>query len=170
MQIWQQAVAFATRQHRDQMRGDGRTPYIAHPVRVALTVLTLFQYDDPEVIAAALLHDVLEKTGATGDELAAQFGSRVAMMVAKLSKDPRWPRDEAEQAYLEQLRAADWKTRLVKLADVYDNLCDAGSDRARRQKKAEQALVLAVENEPPMRLAREILTKAIAEDAMARES
>ena len=170
MQIWQQAVAFAARQHREQMRGDGRTPYIAHPVRVALTILTLFQNDDPEVIAAALLHDVLEKTGATCDELAAQFGSRVAMMVAKLSKDSRWPHEEAEQTYFEQLRAADWQTRLVKLADVYDNLCDAGADRARRRKKAEQSLVLAVENEPPMRLAREILTKAIAEAPTASES
>jgi (p)ppGpp synthase/HD superfamily hydrolase len=170
MQIWQQAVSSAARQHRAQMRGDGRTPYIAHPVRVALTILTLFQYDDPEVVAAALLHDVLEKSGATRDELTAQFGPHVAMMVAKLSKDPRWPHDEAEQAYFGQLRAADWKTRLVKLADVYDNLCDAGSDRARRRKKAEQALVLAVESEPPMLLAREILTKAIAEAPMASES
>src|SRR6185436_16064940 len=74
MQIWQQAVAFAARQHRAQMRGDGRTPYLAHPVRVALTIAMLFKCDDPDVIAAALLHDVLEKTGATYDELAAQFG------------------------------------------------------------------------------------------------
>ena len=72
--IWQEAVAFAARQHRDQVRGDGRTPFIAHPVRVALTILTLFQYDDPEVIAAALLHDVLEKSGATRDELDSPVG------------------------------------------------------------------------------------------------
>ena len=170
MQIWQQAVAFAARQHRAQMRGDGRTPYIAHPVRVALTIAMLFKCDDPEVIAAALLHDVLEKTGATRDELTAQFGPRAAMMVSKLSKNPGLPHDEADHAYFEQLRAADWKTRLVKLADVYDNLCDAGPDRARRRKKAEQALVLAVESEPPMRLAREILQRAIAEAPMANES
>jgi len=168
MHIWQQAVAFAARQHRAQMRGDSRTPYIAHPMRVALTIAMLFKCDDSEAIVAALLHDVLEKTGATCDELAAQFGPHVAMMVAKLSKDPLLPHGEADHAYFEQLRAADWKTRLVKLADVYDNLCDAGSDRARRREKAEQALVLAVESEPPMRLAREILKKAIAEDGDGR--
>ena len=160
--VWQQAAAFAARQHRDQTRSDSETPYISHPVRVALTILTLFQCDDPEVTAAALLHDVLEKTGATYDELAKQFDPRVATMVAKLSKDHRLPGEEADKAYFEQLRAADWKTRLIKLADVYDNLCDAGAERARRKKKAEEALTLAVESEPSMLLARQFLTEAIA--------
>jgi guanosine-3',5'-bis(diphosphate) 3'-pyrophosphohydrolase len=160
--VWQQATAFAACQHRDQTRVDGETPYIAHPMRVALTILTLFQCDDPDVTAAALLHDVLEKTGATYDELAKQFGPRVATMVAKLSKDHRLPREKADKAYFEQLRAADWKTRLIKLADVYDNLCDAGAERDKRKKKAEQALALAIESEPPMLLARRILTGAIA--------
>ena len=168
--VWQRAVAFAARQHRDQTRDDGKTPYVAHPVRVALTILTLFQCDDPEVTAAALLHDVLEKTDATYDDLAEQFGARVAAMVAKLSKDHRLPREQAEQAYFEQLRAADWKTRLIKLADVYDNLCDGGSKRAQRTKKAEEALALAVESEPPILLARGILTEAIAAATAASES
>ena len=159
---WQQAVAFAARQHRDQFRSDGSTPYVAHPARVALTILTLFQCDDPEVTAAALLHDVLEKTGATYDELAKHFGPRIATMVAKLSKDHRLSDEEADKAYFEQLRAADWKTRLIKLADVYDNLCDAGKERDKRRHKAGQALALAIENEPPMLLARRILTDAIA--------
>jgi len=114
------------------------------------------------VTAAALLHDVLEKTGATYDELEEQFGPRVATMVARLSKDHRLPPEEADKAYFEQLRAADWKTRLIKLADVYDNLCDAGTERDKRKKKAEQALALAIEGEPPMVLARRILTEAIA--------
>jgi (p)ppGpp synthase/HD superfamily hydrolase len=117
----------------------------------------LFQCDDPEVTAAALLHDVLEKTDPTYEDLAGQFGSRVATMVAKLSKDNRLPGEEVDKAYFEQLRAADWKTRLIKLADVYDNLCDAGSERDKRKHTAEQALALAVESEPPR-----ILTEAIA--------
>ena len=161
--VWQQATAFAACQHRDQTRADGETPYIAHPARVALTILTLFQCDDPDVTAAALLHDVLEKTGATYDELEEQFGPRVATMVSRLSKDHRLPPEEADKAYFEQLRAADWKTRLIKLADVYDNLCDAEkTERDKRKKKAEQALALAIEGEPPMVLARRILTEAIA--------
>ena len=122
--MWRQAVAFAARQHRDQIRGDDGTPYIAHPMRVALIILMEFQCDDPEVTAAAVLHDVLEKTGATYDELEKQFGPRVATMVAKLSKDRRLPGEAADKAYLGQLRAADWKTRLIKLADVYYGMAD----------------------------------------------
>ena len=113
-------------------------------------------------LTSALLHDVLEKTGATYDELAEQFGPRVATMVAKLSKDHRLPDEESDKAYFEQLRAADWKTRLIKLADVYDNLCDAGSERDKRKRKAGEALTLAVESEPPMLLARRILSESIA--------
>lgn len=159
---WQQAVAFAARKHRHQTRGDKDTPFVAHPIRVALTILTLFQYDDPEVTAAALLHDVLEKTDATYDDVAEQFGSRVATMVAKLTKDHRLPREEADKVYFEQLRAADWKTRLIKLADAYDNLCDASSDLDKRKRTADHALTLAVENEPSLLLARQILAETIA--------
>lgn len=83
-------------------------------------------------------------------------------MVAKLSKDHRLPDEESDKAYFEQLRAADWKTRLIKLADVYDNLYDAGSERDKRKRKAGEALTLAVESEPPMLLARRILSESIA--------
>jgi (p)ppGpp synthase/HD superfamily hydrolase len=161
--LWQEAVSFAARHHCHQLRPDGITPYVAHPVRIALTILTLFQCDDAEVTAAALLHDVLEKTGATYDELATEFGTRVADMVSALSKDHRLPGEAAERAYLVQLQAADWKTRLIKLADVFDNLSDATpDDLPRRKKKARQALTLAAEPEPPLVLARQLLTEALA--------
>ena len=56
----------------------------------------------------------------------------------------------------------DWKTRLIKLADAYDNLCDSGTaERDKRKRSAERALTLAVESEPPMLLARQILEDAI---------
>lgn len=157
---WQRAVAFAARRHAGQCGPDGETPYVAHSVRVALTILSLFQCDDAEITAAALLHDVIEKTDTTYDEIAAEFGPRIAGMVGVLSRDNRLPAEEADKTYLAQLLAADWKTRLIKLADVYDHLTHAG-DHAKRKKKAEQALTLATDTEPPIVLARRLLEAAI---------
>lgn len=158
---WQKAAAFAATHHGHRLSADG-TPYFAHPVRVALAVLALFRCDDAEVVAAALLHDVIEKAGVTYDDIAGEFGVRVAGMVAALSKDYRLPSPEAAKQFHAQLGAADWKIRLIKLADVYDNLCNAGPARAGRRRKAQKALTLAVGSEPPIVLARQVLMAAIA--------
>ncbi len=122
--LWQRAASFAARAHRSQVRKDGATPYVAHPFRVALTVRHVFGCDDPVALAAALLHDVIEDCDIDYDDLAGRFGAPVADCVAALSKDPRLPEPEREPAYDEQIRRADWRAKLIKLADVYDNTCD----------------------------------------------
>ncbi|MBA2226200.1 MAG: HD domain-containing protein [Gemmataceae bacterium] len=119
------AVSFAARAHRHQLRKDGRTPYVAHPLRVALIVRHLLGCGDEEVLAAAVLHDCLEDTDTDYDDLAAAFGEQVARWVAALSKDCRLPEEQREEAYCRQLRAADWQVHLLKLADMYDNLTDS---------------------------------------------
>jgi guanosine-3',5'-bis(diphosphate) 3'-pyrophosphohydrolase len=119
------AVSFAARVHRHQLRKDELTPYVAHPMRVALIIRHLFGCDDPHVLAAALLHDVLEDTTADYDDLVEQFGTPVAQWVAALTKDKRLPEEQREAAYAEQLRTADWQVQLIKLADMYDNLTDS---------------------------------------------
>src|SRR5687768_1806066 len=121
---WQQAASFAARAHAGQLRKDGRTPYVAHPVRVALTVRHVFGIDDETALVAALLHDVIEDTKTDYDDLAEEFGRDAADAVAALTKDGRLPEPEREAAYDRQLSAASWQARLVKLADVYDNFCD----------------------------------------------
>ncbi len=148
---WQAAAAMAARAHRDQLRKDGATPYVSHPVRVALTVALRFGVSDEAVIAAALLHDVIEDTTIDYDDLAARFGTQVADLVAAVSKDPRLPEPERERRYDEQLAKAPWQARLIKLADVYDNLTDAADDTSRRKltEKAERALKLA-EKDPQL--------------------
>ena len=113
--------------HAGQRRDDGVTPYIAHPMRVALTVRDVFGCDDPICLAAALLHDVIEDTTADFDDLEERFGVEVAACVAALSKDMRLAEPVREPAYDEALQAADWRAKLIKLADTYDNLCDLSS-------------------------------------------
>jgi guanosine-3',5'-bis(diphosphate) 3'-pyrophosphohydrolase len=139
---WQRAASFAARRHAGQLRKDGETPYIAHPVRVALTVRHVFEQSDETALVAALLHDLIEDTTTDYDEVQAAFGRDVADTVAALSKDPRQPHDEREAAYDQQLSKASWQARLVKLADVYDNFCDARhvKDRSKQIEKAERAI------------------------------
>jgi guanosine-3',5'-bis(diphosphate) 3'-pyrophosphohydrolase len=137
---WQHAAALAARAHRDQLRRDGRTPYFSHPARVALTVAAVFGCTDATVLAAALLHDVIEDTRVDYDDLLKNFGLEVADIVSCLSKDKRMVESEREAEYDRRLAAGPWQARLIKLADVYDNLADSAGaeamppilDRARR--------------------------------------
>lgn len=129
--LWQEAASFASRAHRGQKRDDGGTPYFAHPTRVAMTVRDVFDCDDEVCLAAAFLHDVIEDTPADYDDILDRFGEDVARCVAALTKNMSLPEALRERAYDEGLAAADWRAKLVKLADTYDNFCDIKSNTKR---------------------------------------
>ncbi|MEC9374107.1 MAG: HD domain-containing protein [Planctomycetota bacterium] len=141
--LWQKAASFAARAHQGQVRNDGLTPYVAHPFRVALTVRIVFGCDDPIALAAALLHDVIEDTPGDYDDIASAFGDEVAACVAALSKDMRLPEPQREPAYDDGLRRADWRARLIKLADTYDNLCDRSDGWRKAADRCRRAIDLA---------------------------
>jgi len=70
------AADFAAREHREQRRKDAKaTPYINHPIRLAAILYEEGGVRDPTVLAAALLHDTMEDTGTTYDELRGEFGA-----------------------------------------------------------------------------------------------
>jgi guanosine-3',5'-bis(diphosphate) 3'-pyrophosphohydrolase len=119
-----EAAAFAARAHRHQLRKDRETPYVSHVFRVCLVVRHVFGFDDPRMLAAAILHDTIEDTATDCDDIIERFGPDVARWVAALTKDMRLPDDEREEAYTRALAAADWQVKACKLADVYDNLGD----------------------------------------------
>jgi len=129
------AASFAARAHRHQLRKDGETPYFSHPVRVCLVVRQVFGFDDPRMLAAALLHDTIEDTTTDFDDLAKHFGPDVARWVASLSKDSRLPENERETAYRDALRSADWQVKAIKLADMYDNMGDSANLDAKGRRK-----------------------------------
>ncbi len=145
IELLQKAISLAARFHATQLRKDGRTPYIAHPVRVAFVLREVFGCADPVVLAAGLLHDMIEDTPADRDDIAEEAGEEVASLVAALTKDMRMPEAQREQAYDSQLAEAPWQARLIKLADVYDNLCDSLTTRVAVQidDKVDRALCLA---------------------------
>jgi len=155
---WHRAAAFAAEAHAGQTRPKGSTPFIAHPARVALLVAMAFGCDDVETVAAAFLHDVLEKTPASLEDLHAQFGDRVASMVKDMSKDPSANNDDGYYALLQE---CDWQTRLVKLADALDHLEETQGTSADKIQKGARALHLAHGEEAPIVRARELLTIAV---------
>ncbi len=91
-----------------------------------------FGVDDPEVLAAALLHDTIEDTATDYDEIREGFGRRVADLVAVLTKDKRLPEERREDGYFAALARAPFAAKLCKIADTIHNLRD--SDRAHRPK------------------------------------
>lgn len=145
----QRCISFAARAHLNQGRKDGKTPYVAHPFRVFFVVRHVFGVEDPVALCAALLHDTIEDTTTDYDDVLEDFGADVADAVAALTKDMRMRDDLREPAYDEQLKAASWQARLVKLADVYDNVCDAYSEsmRKRAMKKGPRAIECAGDDE-----------------------
>src|SRR4051812_27847566 len=80
------AVAFAAHWHARQQRESDAAPFLLHPLEVA-ALLSGRGYDD-DVVAAGLLHDVVEKTDATLDDVRSRFGERTATLVAAVSEDP----------------------------------------------------------------------------------
>lgn len=123
--IWAEAAAFAARAHEHHTRKDGKTPYFSHPARVAMTLMYVFGCHDPKAVAAALLHDTIEDSTTDYDDIEQRFGHDVAEIVVALTKNMMLPKKLREPDYDRRLAAADWRARLIKLADQYDNYSDA---------------------------------------------
>ncbi len=118
------ATQFAALKHRDQRRKDhAASPYIIHPVTVANN-LTQAGVTDPEVIAAALLHDTLEDTQTTPDELVEAFGKHVASMVQELTDDKDLPKQERKRLQVEHAPHLSPGAALVKICDKIANITD----------------------------------------------
>jgi guanosine-3',5'-bis(diphosphate) 3'-pyrophosphohydrolase len=129
------AAKFAARAHQGQMRKDGATPYVSHPMRVCMTVTLVFDVHEPEVLAAALLHDTIEDTTTDFDDILEQFGPAVANFVQAMTKDKRLPDAEREERYIQQLMTSGWPVQIIKLADIYDNLSDMDGVSAEKRKR-----------------------------------
>lgn len=121
MDIEQRAIEFAARAHRRQVRKGSDTPYIAHPYTVGL-MLARAGFD-PEVVAAGVLHDTVEDTDITLEEIRAQFGERVAMIVEGCSEPYREATWEARKEHtIHFLLTAPFEVRAVACADKLHNL------------------------------------------------
>jgi len=119
------ALAFAAHKHRDQRRKDAAaSPYINHPIALANVLVREGAVSEPEVIAAALLHDTVEDTQTSAGELRTAFGERVARIVEEVTDDKSLPKAERKRLQIEHAAAISREAKLVKLADKICNLRD----------------------------------------------
>ena len=123
MELVLQAAAFAAEKHRTQRRKDIDTPFINHPIQLAY-ILVQADIEDPVVLAAALLHDTIEDTQTTHDEIEIVFGHEIANIVAECSDDKSLTKLERKQAQIDHAASISRKAKLVKLADKIANVSD----------------------------------------------
>lgn len=119
------ACEFAAEKHRNQRRKDpARTPYINHPLAVARALAEEGGVKDPEILAAAILHDTLEDTQTTLKELQKAFGRRIASMVAEVTDDKTLPKQVRKQRQIDHGPRKSKGAALIKVADKLCNLRD----------------------------------------------
>jgi len=125
MDLINRAVEYAREKHKDQKRKDG-SPYIIHPLAVAEVVAEMGL--DMDAVLGALLHDCIEDTDASHDEIAKLFGSTTAELVEGVTKLTRANFSSTEQAQMENLRkmfmamSKDIRVVLIKIADRLHNM------------------------------------------------
>lgn len=119
------AMAFAAHKHRDQRRKDeSASPYINHPIALANFLANEGGIDDERVLIAAILHDTIEDTETTEQELVREFGQEIASIVLEVTDDKSLPKDERKRLQIEQAASLSRRAKLVKLADKVCNLRD----------------------------------------------
>jgi len=124
-QLLLKAAHFAAYKHRNQKRKDEeKIPYINHPISVAKIISEIGNVEDPEVLAAALLHDTIEDTETTVDELIDNFGERVCSLVQEVTDDKTLPRLQRKQRQIDHAKEISEGAALIKLGDKISNVTD----------------------------------------------
>lgn len=130
----QNAELFAKKKHAGQMRKDGVIPYTKHLEDVVNRLKSLGVIKS-ELLCAGWLHDTLEGTDTSFDDIYKKFDSTVAVLVSSLTKDMNLPRKRREQEYVKQLKEASSEAKLIKFCDISANLSDLKNYEASKSKK-----------------------------------
>lgn len=122
------ALVFAADKHSRQRRKDSdATPYINHPISVAEVLARVGGVTDLAILQAAVLHDTLEDTQTTPQELRGRFGQQVCALVQELTDDRRLPKEERKRLQVEHAPRMSAAARQIKVADKICNLMDMTS-------------------------------------------
>ena len=131
------AKKFAQEKHKNQKRKDGVTPYSDHLEGVVNRLKNL-GVTDKDVLCAAWLHDIIEDTDVTFDQINERFGREVAVIVLSLSKDQNILKKDREIQYINQLKDASFQTKIIKLCDISANLKDLANAPISKTQKNKQ--------------------------------
>jgi guanosine-3',5'-bis(diphosphate) 3'-pyrophosphohydrolase len=124
------ALAFATDKHRDQRRKNvDASPYINHPISLASILCNEAHITDLNVICGALLHDTVEDTETTAEELVLEFGQEISDIVMEVTDDKTIEdKQKRKQLQIEHAAHISAPAKLIKLADKISNLRDVAND------------------------------------------
>ncbi len=119
------ALSFAADKHRFQRRKDTEeTPYINHPIHVALTLAEIGNEFDDDLLIAAILHDTIEDTQTSSKEIENIFGKKVLSLVQEVTDDKNLPKEERKRLQVAQASKKSELAKKLKLADKICNITD----------------------------------------------
>ena len=130
----QNAELYAKKKHAGHLRKDGTTPYAKHLEDVVNRLKSLGIIKS-ELLCAGWLHDTLEDTETTFDDIYEKFDSIVAVLVSSLTKDMSLPRKKREQEYVRQLKESSTDAKLIKFCEISANLSDLKNYEISKSKK-----------------------------------
>ncbi len=119
------ALAFAAEKHRSQHRkGWQHVPYINHPIEVARLITDIGEVTNNGCIQAAFLHDILEDTDTTENEIEHLFGKNVLNLIMELTDDKSLPSDKQKELQLITASALSPLAKTIRIADKIANITD----------------------------------------------
>ena len=120
-----EAIRFAAEKHSDQRRKDSNSsPYINHPIQVAEMLWTIGQVRDDTLLVASILHDTVEDTSTSPEEIRTRFGQAVIDLVLEVTDDKSLPKEVRKQRQIETAPHKSHNAKLLKLADKICNVRD----------------------------------------------
>ena len=123
--LFLKAIHFSADKHRDQRRKDkSRSPYINHPIDVTRRLWEIGEVRDPSTLISAVLHDTLEDTQTSPQEISILFGEEVLSIVLEVTDDKSLPKQVRKRLQIEHAVHISNKAKLIKLADKSCNLFD----------------------------------------------
>ena len=116
---------FATEKHKNQRRKDkNATPYINHPIMVTNFIVNTGKIEDINVLAAALLHDTIEDTETTAEEITHHFGEKICSIVLEVTDDKSLDKQERKRLQIVKAKEKSIEAKRVKLGDKISNITD----------------------------------------------
>lgn len=124
-----EAVSFAAKKHHKQKRkGADGEPYVNHVLEVANLLANVGGVADYDVLIAAVLHDTVEDTATTNEEIKERFGAAVAALVAEVTDDKSLPKARRKELQIEHAPHLSTGARLIKLGDKISNVRDVSEN------------------------------------------
>lgn len=118
------ALRTASIAHKFQLRKDNQTPFINHPIQVAELISDVGGIKNEDILSAAILHDIIEDTPTSYNEVKQIFGAKIADIVKECSDDKSLPKAERKRLQIINVSKKSYEAKIVKLADKIANMTD----------------------------------------------